>query len=113
MNFLRSFHNIVSDQQQSFDEKIDNLLKFGLNVFDLEIAIISEVIGSQYVVRHVITPDNSLAVGTTFDLAGTYCVHTLAASKALAFHQASTSRIAHTSPVLCKFSTRILHWCAY
>ena len=95
MNFLRSFHNIVSDQQQSFDEKIDNLLKFGLNVFDLEIAIISEVIGSQYVVRHVITADNSLAVGTVFDLAGTYCVHTLAASKALAFHQTSTSRIAH------------------
>lgn len=95
MNFLRSFHNIVSDQQQSFDEKIDNLLKFGLNVFDLEIAIISEVIGSQYVVRHVISADNSLAVGTVFDLAGTYCVHTLAASKALAFHQTSTSRIAH------------------
>ncbi|MEH6395874.1 hybrid sensor histidine kinase/response regulator [Pseudoalteromonas sp.] len=95
MNFLRSFHNIVSDQQQSFDEKIDNLLKFGLNVFDLEIAIISEVIGSQYVVRHVITADNSLAVGRVFDLAGTYCVHTLAASKALAFHQTSTSRIAH------------------
>jgi signal transduction histidine kinase/CheY-like chemotaxis protein len=95
LNFLRSFHNIVSDQQQSFDEKIDNLLKFGLNVFDLEIAIISEVIGSQYVVRHVITADNSLAVGTVFDLAGTYCVHTLAASKALAFHQTSTSRIAH------------------
>lgn len=70
-------------------------MKFGLNVFDLEIAIISEVIGSQYVVRHVITADNSLAVGTVFDLAGTYCVHTLAASKALAFHQTSTSRIAH------------------
>ncbi|HEA15177.1 MAG TPA: response regulator [Pseudoalteromonas prydzensis] len=95
MNFLRSFHDIVSDQQQSFDEKIASLLKFGLNVFSLDIAIISEIINNQYIVRYVITPDNSLAVGTIFDLAGTYCVHTLAASKALAFHQASTSRIAH------------------
>ncbi|MDQ9091585.1 ATP-binding protein [Pseudoalteromonas haloplanktis] len=95
MNFLRNFHYIVSDQEQSFDEKIESLLKFGLEVFDLDIAIISEIINNQYIVRYVITPDNSLAVGTIFEVAGTYCTHTLAASKALAFHQASTSHIAH------------------
>ncbi len=94
MNFLRSFHDIVSDQTQNFDDKVDRLLKFGLDVFDLEIAIVSKVIDGNYLVKHVITPDDSLPVGTTFDLEGTYCIHTLAADSAVAFNQASTSSVA-------------------
>lgn len=95
MNFLRNFHNIVSDQSQSFDEKIQCLLKFGLDVFKLDIAIISQISDSQYTALHVITPDNSLAPGTIFELNGTYCIHTLAANSALSFHQASKSSIAN------------------
>lgn len=95
MNFLRSFHDIVSDQSQSFDEKTHSLLKFGLDVFNLDIAIVSKIEQNIYTVLYVITPDNSLASGTTFDLEGTYCVHTLAANAALTFHKASSSRIAN------------------
>jgi signal transduction histidine kinase/CheY-like chemotaxis protein len=95
LNFLRGFHNIVSDQNQGFDDKIDSLLKFGLDVFKLDLAIISKVKGNSYTVLHAITPDNSLAIGTTFDLSSTYCVHTLEANSALTFHRASESRIAN------------------
>lgn len=95
MNFLRSFHNIVSDQQKSFAEKVDSLLNFGLNVFELDIAIVSKIVDNNYIVRHVITPDNSLPIGTIFDLQGTYCVHTLTCGSALAFNYASKSNIAN------------------
>ncbi|ODS13104.1 hybrid sensor histidine kinase/response regulator [Pseudoalteromonas tetraodonis] len=95
MNFLRCFHNIVSDQQLSFDQKIADLLAFGLDVFQLDLAIISRVKNNSYTVIHAITPDNSLAIGTEFELSGTYCTHTLLANSALAFHNASQSSIAN------------------
>jgi len=95
LKFLRRFHDIVSDQTQSFDEKIYSLLRFGLEVFELDIAIVSKIAEESYLVKYVITPDDSLPVGTSFELSGTYCLHTLAADGALAFHQASSSRIAN------------------
>jgi hypothetical protein len=85
----------VSNQSLSFDEKINQLLAFGLNVFNLDVAIISKVEGKCYTVLHAITPDNSLEIGTQFDLEGTYCVHTLVAGSALAFHNVSQSAIAN------------------
>ncbi|ASM52058.1 hypothetical protein PESP_b0510 [Pseudoalteromonas espejiana DSM 9414] len=95
MNFLRRFHDIVSDQALNFDNKIKSLLNFGLEVFNLDIAIISKVETDCYTVLYAITPDNSLTPGTQFDLDGTYCVHTLGAGSALAFHKASQSSIAN------------------
>tara|TARA_Y100000310_G_scaffold244170_1_gene248861 strand:- start:643 stop:2661 length:2019 start_codon:yes stop_codon:yes gene_type:complete len=94
LNFLRQFHNIVSDQNTDFSEKITELLKFGLDVFNLDFAIISRVENNVYTVIHVIAPDDAIAVGTQFELSGTYCTHTLTANKAISFHQASQSTIA-------------------
>ncbi|MBQ4857728.1 ATP-binding protein [Pseudoalteromonas sp. MMG007] len=95
MNFLRRFHDIVSNQTLDFEDKIYNLLNFGLDVFNLEVGIVSKIDESSYVVLHAITPDNALLSGTVFDLQGTYCVHTLKAGSALAFHKASQSAIAN------------------
>ncbi|KPZ59969.1 ATP-binding protein [Pseudoalteromonas sp. P1-7a] len=95
MNFLRRFHDIVSNQTLDFDSKIKSLLAFGLEVFSLDIAIISKIEANTYTVLHAITPDNSLVTGTQFELDGTYCVHTLSAGSALSFHKASQSTIAN------------------
>lgn len=94
MNFLRQFHDIVSDQSLSFDNKTQKLLTFGLNVFNLDLAIISKVEDQCYTVLYAVTPNNDLAIGTQFDLDGTYCTHTLKAGSALAFHNVSQSEIA-------------------
>ena len=94
MNFLRQFHDIVSDQSLSFDNKTQKLLTFGLNVFNLDLAIISKVEDQCYTVLYAVTPNNDLAMGTQFDLQGTYCTHTLKAGSALAFHNVSQSEIA-------------------
>ena len=95
MNFLRCFHDIVSNQSLDFENKINKLLVFGLEVFDLELGIISKVDENSYTVLYAKTPDNSLLPGTVFELQGTYCVHTLTAGSALAFHKASQSAIAN------------------
>jgi len=94
LNFLRQFHDIVSDQSLSFDNKTQKLLTFGLNVFNLDLAIISKVEDQCYTVLYAVTPNNDLAIGTQFDLEGTYCTHTLKAGSALAFHNVSQSEIA-------------------
>ena len=94
MNFLRQFHDIVSDQSLTFDNKTQKLLTFGLNVFNLDLAIISKVEDQCYTVLYAVTPNNDLAIGTQFDLEGTYCTHTLKAGSALAFHNVSQSEIA-------------------
>lgn len=94
MNFLRQFHDIVSNQEIDFSSKVVKLLQFGLDVFDLEFAIVSQVDDKLYTVIHVVAPDDAIAVGTQFDIEGTYCTHTLEANKALSFHHASKSHIA-------------------
>ncbi|WP_046356294.1 ATP-binding protein [Pseudoalteromonas luteoviolacea] len=93
MSFLRRFHNIVSQQNISTAEKIQLLLKFGLETFDLEVAIVSEVTGSTYTILYVESENAALTPQCQFDLDGTYCVHTLKADKALSFHHAGNSEI--------------------
>jgi len=94
VNFLRQFHDIVSNQQTNFDDKVAQLLHFGLAIFNLDFAIVSRVEEQVYTVIHVVSPNDAIPVGSQFDVAGTYCSHTLAADKALSFNHASQSYIA-------------------
>nr|WP_290442534.1 ATP-binding protein [Pseudoalteromonas sp. Ps84H-4] len=91
---MRQFHDIVSNQQTNFDDKVAQLLHFGLAIFNLDFAIVSRVEEQVYTVIHVVSPNDAIPVGSQFDVAGTYCSHTLAADKALSFNHASQSYIA-------------------
>ncbi|MGC0119020.1 ATP-binding protein [Pseudoalteromonas piscicida] len=102
MSILKRLHLITTNQDTTFEEKVTALLTLGLDVFELDIAIVSEIQADIYTVRHVITPDNSLLVGTDFELANTYCWHTLQADSALSFHHAGISEIA-THPCYANF----------
>ncbi|WP_063378405.1 hybrid sensor histidine kinase/response regulator [Pseudoalteromonas luteoviolacea] len=102
MSFLRQFHSIVSDQTLSTEQKIHCLLKFGLEVFSLEIAIVSQVVGSNYVILYVESDNPDLTPKCSFDLGSTYCAHTLKADKALCFHHAGNSIIS-THPCYSNF----------
>ncbi|GAC19740.1 GAF domain-containing hybrid sensor histidine kinase/response regulator [Paraglaciecola arctica] len=94
MPSLSGLYQITSDSNLSYEQKMDALLQFGLNHFQLELAIISEIKDDNYIVRHGVSPDNSLLVGTIFPVAETYCLHTLATNQALSFHHAGKSHIA-------------------
>jgi signal transduction histidine kinase/CheY-like chemotaxis protein len=91
---LNGLYQITSDNNLSHTQKMDALLEFGLNYFQLELAIISEIKEESYIVRHGISPDKSLLVGTIFPVTETYCLHTLATDQALSFHHAGKSHIA-------------------
>ncbi|KXI28322.1 GAF domain-containing hybrid sensor histidine kinase/response regulator [Paraglaciecola hydrolytica] len=91
---LKPLYQITSDSQLSFDQKMHALLQLGLQYFQLDIAIISEIKDDDYIVYHAISPDNSLLIGTIFPINDTYCVHTLANDEAVSFHHAGTSHIA-------------------
>lgn len=91
---LKQLNQITSDSNLSHKQKMTSLLQLGLEHFSLELGIISQIDGDDYIVRHAISPDNGLTAGTTFSVGDTYCVHTLATNHALSFHHASTSSIA-------------------
>lgn len=93
MNVLRRFHNIVSDQSLSHDQKVTQLLEFGLDLFGLAIGLVSHVENGVYTVRYAVSPDNMIEPGTTFPIGETYCCHTLYANKAIGFHHAGESEI--------------------
>jgi signal transduction histidine kinase/CheY-like chemotaxis protein len=91
---IKKLYQITSDSNLSHTQKMTSLLQLGLEHFHLELGIISQIVGDNYIVRHAISPDNALINGTTFLVGDTYCVHTLATNHALSFHHASKSSIA-------------------
>lgn len=93
LNFLRTFHDIVSDQQLQFGEKAQRLLQFGLDIFKLDIGIISRISGDEYTIAHVISPNNELQPGMSFDINNTYCVDTLNTNSVIAYHHVGESNV--------------------
>ncbi len=91
---LKPLYQITSDSSLPYTDKMVALLQLGVDYFQLEMGIISEIRDADYIVRHAISPDNSLLSGTTFNLADTYCVHTLGTNQALSFYHAGNSHIA-------------------
>ncbi|MEC9260368.1 MAG: ATP-binding protein [Pseudomonadota bacterium] len=94
VNPLRAFHNIVANQAISFDAKVEQLLGFGLELFGLDIGIVSKVVNQTYFIQFVVSPIPELTPGMTFTLEETYCTHTLKAQHATGFHYAGKSEIA-------------------
>lgn len=90
---LEELHRITTSETVDFEEKVDQLLRFGCKHFGLDIGIISRITDDQYKIQHIHGPEGAPAPGTVLDLGVTYCVHTLNADKPLAFHQAGESEI--------------------
>ena len=90
---LNKLHQITSDLNKSFTEKINEVLVLGKQIFNLPLALISEINEQEYKVLYCHTPNNEISLGTVFELGNTYCSHTLNAGKPLAFHQAGKSAI--------------------
>lgn len=93
LDSLQKIHNITSDVTLSHNNKIQSLLRVGLDHFGLEIAIVSRIAGSAYTIEYCVDLQGELKPLTTFDLSGTYCVHTLSENKTVGFHFAAKSEI--------------------
>ena len=90
---LNQLHRITSDLEKSLDEKIEDILILGKQIFSLPIALISEITNQTYRVAYSHTPNNDISPGATFELGNTYCLHTLLADRPTAFHEAGKSKI--------------------
>ncbi|MFP3976842.1 diguanylate cyclase [Marinobacter sp. KMM 10035] len=93
LDALQKIHNITSDVAMSHDQKIESLLRAGLDHFGLDIAILSRISGNDYTVEACVDLKGELEPSTRFDVSGTYCVHTLSENKTVGFHFAGKSDI--------------------
>lgn len=102
MQYLNKLFKITSDSSISYTIKMQKLLALGIEIFDLQIGIISEINGDIYTVKHVISPENAIVADTIFSVENSYCIHTLHAQKPVSFHHAALSSIA-THPCYLTF----------
>lgn len=72
---LQQMHNIFSDSNLCFSEKIEKILNVGCRYYQLPLGIVSKIQGDQYSIRYVSNPE-ILQTGESFDLGKTYCAIT-------------------------------------
>ncbi|MCW8331586.1 sensor domain-containing diguanylate cyclase [Photobacterium sp. SDRW27] len=71
---IRSLYKITSAYDQGFDFQLQALLKMGLERFNLDIAILSQIDGECYSIVQCICPDDvQIEAGDCFELGKTYC----------------------------------------
>jgi len=93
LHALQRLHSITADSGRPFPERMQSILSLGSEYFGLPLAIQSRVVGGEYTVEHCMDPSGQLQAGAQFELAGTYCVHTLTRGGATGFHCAGRSAI--------------------
>lgn len=97
LDALQRVNAITANVQLSHEEKLDALLRVGLNHFGLEIGIVSHIEKTKYTVESCVDYNEELEPLTVFDLHGTYCIHTLTQGKPVGFHYVRESEI-HDHP---------------
>ena len=71
---IRRLYKITNDHSKGFDYQVSQLLKMGLERFDLDIGILSNIKGEDYFIKNCITPtDVPIQVNDRFDFGITYC----------------------------------------
>ncbi|WP_076540134.1 sensor domain-containing diguanylate cyclase [Shewanella sp. UCD-KL21] len=71
---IRRLYQVTQEHNKGFEYQLIELLKMGLERFDLDIGILSKIDNSKYVVKYCVTPDEvPLKPEDSFDLDETYC----------------------------------------
>ncbi len=70
---LKLIHKITTSNYTDFNSLINSYLKAGLEIFDMEIGIVSKISGEDYIVCDASSPGNAIKEGDVFPLKDTYC----------------------------------------
>ncbi|GLS91031.1 hypothetical protein GCM10007916_20990 [Psychromonas marina] len=71
---IRGLYQITNNHDQGFEAQIEQILKMGLERFNLDIGILSKIEDNQYIVKYCVVPDDvELTSGVEFDFNSTYC----------------------------------------
>lgn len=95
MKLLKALQAISSEANTSTSEKLQRLLKLGIDSLGLEMGIVSEIDGDVYRVVSASTPDNNIEAGTQFSLGDTFCKDTLQANSITAYFDAGIQPGSH------------------
>ncbi len=90
---LRQLYMLAVEPDLSVEDKIAKLLQLGTEALGLELGIVSRVDHPVYECLYVFGPDWAPAPGSTFDINGTYCLHTLGNADVTSFHHAGQQEI--------------------
>ncbi|REL34384.1 PAS domain-containing protein [Thalassotalea euphylliae] len=90
---LKRIHEITTNSNADLDDKMQQILALGCDLFHLPNGIISQIEDDDYVILSALSPDDALQPGDTFTLAKTYCFHTLNANKPLAIEHVANSEL--------------------
>lgn len=101
---IRALYQITNNYQAGFSEQIQQLIKLGLERFNLDIGILSHVKGDLYTVVECITPNGvELHSGDSFAFAETYCSVTCQADAPVAIEYAKNDDRLATHPAYKAF----------
>jgi len=71
---IRRLYQITNSYQKGLTVQIEELLRMGLERFNLDVAILSRIDGNNYTVMNCICPEGTaLQVGDQFEIESTYC----------------------------------------
>ena len=92
---IHTLYEITSHYDAGFERQVEELIRLGLECFDLDIGIVSRVEDDEYQVVSAVAPKGvRLEKGDTFPLGDTYCSITLAANGPVGFECAGESTYA-------------------
>ncbi|MEP0873718.1 ATP-binding protein [Trichocoleus desertorum AS-A10] len=89
---IRALYNLSVDHELGFEARLQQLLAFGCQQFQLEFSFLSHIQGDRYEIIAVQAPDGSVTPGTIFELQQTYCSETFKLAEPLFIPHASASQ---------------------
>lgn len=90
---LRQLYALALEPDLSLEDKVLRLLSLGVETLSLDLGIVSQIAHPVYTCLYVHGPDWAPPAGATFDVSGTYCLHTLNNDGVTAFHHAGQQEI--------------------
>ena len=88
LDALQRLYSITARADTTLDEKIDGILELGLDIFEMELGLLSRIDGDDYTVEHAAGRGELPEPGTRFELGDTYCSHVYEADGPVAFDNA-------------------------
>ncbi|QZX99342.1 sensor histidine kinase [Halobaculum rubrum] len=86
---LAAITETLAEPDQTFEERVSELLRVGVDMLDTEYGTLSRVRDDRYVFEIVHAPDDSVAAGDTVDLSTTNCERVVLTEQSLALSDVS------------------------
>ncbi|WP_338729474.1 ATP-binding protein [Haladaptatus sp. DJG-WS-42] len=90
---LREMYDSIVNQELSFEERVDELLRIGQSVIGTSFGTLSRIYGDEYLFEVVRAPDEAIQVGDVVDLEATNCEYAVVSKQTL-----SLGDVAEESP---------------